>query len=169
MAGRKRTRSENRETKTQESPMKNPPIVKVGLIIRPLCPGDNTLLRFRRIRFCQHFRMCKKVDDILFQAPNVSELGPSMERRTLMSNVQPAPLSYEDLANQVLLLLTIVESLDWNWIAERNVATSLLGGILTEYVKERESIDYSIKITTDMALSGEVLMPAKYWFAWFIL
>jgi choline-phosphate cytidylyltransferase len=81
MAGRKRTRSENRETKTQESPMKNPPIVK---------------------------------------APNVSELGPSMERRTLMSNVQPAPLSYEDLANQ-----------------------------------ERESIDYSIKITTDMALSGE--------------
>ena len=38
----------------------------------------------------------------------------------------------------------------------------VLGGILTEYVKERESIDYSIKITTDMALSGEVLMPAKY-------
>jgi len=81
MAGRKRTRSENRETNSQESPTKNPPIVK---------------------------------------APNVSELGPSMERRTLMSNVQPAPLSYEDLANQ-----------------------------------ERESIDYSIKITTDMALNGE--------------
>jgi len=81
MASRKRTRSENRETKTEEGQMKNPPIVK---------------------------------------APNVSELGPSMERRTLMSNVQPAPLSYEDLANQ-----------------------------------ERESIDYSIKITTDMALKGE--------------
>ena len=46
MAGRKRTRSENKETKTHESPMKNPPIVKVGLIIRPLCPGDITLLRF---------------------------------------------------------------------------------------------------------------------------
>ena len=43
--------------------------------------------------------------DNQIQAPNVSELGPSMERRTLMSNVQPAPLSYEDLANQVLLLL----------------------------------------------------------------
>ena len=28
-----------------------------------------------------------------------------MERRTLMSNVQLAPLSYEDLANQVLLLV----------------------------------------------------------------
>ena len=36
-----------------------------------------------------------------FQAPDVADLGPSMERRTLMSNVQPAPLSYEDLANQV--------------------------------------------------------------------
>ena len=43
--------------------------------------------------------------DNQIQAPNVSELGPSMERRTLMSNVQPAPLSYEDLANQVMLLL----------------------------------------------------------------
>ena len=32
MASRKRTRSENRETKSQESPMKNPPIVKVGLM-----------------------------------------------------------------------------------------------------------------------------------------
>ena len=47
----------------------------------------------------------------MFQAPDVSELGPNMERRTLMSNVQPAPLSYEDLANQVLLLLRIVEKL----------------------------------------------------------
>ena len=74
-----------------------------------------------------------------------------------MSNVQPAPLSYEDLANQVLLFLRIVEkNLGWIWGSEEK---------LTEYVKERESIDYSIKITTDMALSGEVLMPAKYWFA----
>ena len=32
MASRKRTRSENRETKSQDSPMKNPPIVKVGLM-----------------------------------------------------------------------------------------------------------------------------------------
>merc|ERR1712062_771206 len=56
----------------------------------------------------------------IVKAPDVADLGPSMERRTLMSNVQPAPLSYEDLANQ-----------------------------------ERDSIDYSIKITTDMALKGE--------------
>ena len=33
MASRKRTRSENRETKSQESPMKNPPIVKVGFML----------------------------------------------------------------------------------------------------------------------------------------
>merc|ERR550519_1998923 len=52
-------------------------------------------------------------------APNVSELGPSMERRTLMSNVQPAPLSYEPLA-----------------------------------IQERESIDYNIRITKEMADAG---------------
>jgi len=77
MATRKRTRSEMKE----ESPAKNPPVVK---------------------------------------APDPSLLTPSMARRSLMSNVQAAPLSYEPLAQQ-----------------------------------ERDSIDYSIKITTEMALKGE--------------
>merc|ERR1712126_713157 len=54
------------------------------------------------------------------KAPDPSLLAPSMERRTLMSNVQAAPLSYEPLACQ-----------------------------------ERETIDYSIKIATEMALNGE--------------
>ena len=45
-----------------------------------------------------------------FQAPDVADLGPSMERRTLMSNVQPAPLSYEDLANQVNSLVVKFDS-----------------------------------------------------------
>ena len=105
MAGRKRTRSENRETKTQESPMKNPPIVKVGFM-----SWWNNIMLFlwwhpwasEEFDFVIISKWSRMVIDILFQAPNVSELGPSMERRTLMSNVQPAPLSYEDLANQVV-------------------------------------------------------------------
>ena len=47
MATRKRTRSENRETKSQESPKKYPPIVKVGFNEITLNPGGIVKIYFR--------------------------------------------------------------------------------------------------------------------------
>jgi len=56
----------------------------------------------------------------IIKAPDPTDMVLSMERRSLMSNVQPAPLSYEALA-----------------------------------IQERDNIDYTVKITTDMCLKGE--------------
>jgi len=56
----------------------------------------------------------------IIKAPDPTDMVLSMERRSLMSNVQPAPLSYEPLA-----------------------------------IQERDNIDYTVKITTDMCLKGE--------------